>query len=61
MGEIAEQLQIRQSMASKHLSGLYKSGGIANRRFYKLRPEPFKALNIWLEQYREIWNKNPTA
>ncbi|MGW8423929.1 hypothetical protein ACWGJQ_00305 [Peribacillus simplex] len=27
------------------------------RRTYKLRSEPFKALNIWLERYREIWEE----
>lgn len=62
VGEIADRLQIRQPLASKHLSVLYKSGVVefyaeANRRIYKLRSEPFKALNIWLEQYREIWEE----
>ncbi|MBT2701219.1 winged helix-turn-helix transcriptional regulator [Bacillus sp. ISL-40] len=62
VGEIADRLQIRQPLASKHLSVLYKSGVVefyadANRRIYKLCSEPFKALNIWLEQYREIWEE----
>ncbi|MGE6718852.1 ArsR/SmtB family transcription factor [Peribacillus frigoritolerans] len=62
VGEIADRLQIRQPLASKHLSVLYKSGVVefyaeANRRIYKLRPDPFKALNIWLDQYREIWEE----
>ncbi|MFY0759691.1 metalloregulator ArsR/SmtB family transcription factor [Metabacillus dongyingensis] len=50
VGEIADRLQIRQPLASKHLS-------VLSRRIYKLRSEPFKALNIWLEQYREIWEE----
>ncbi|MFA1710299.1 transcriptional regulator [Peribacillus frigoritolerans] len=54
--------QILQLSASKHLSGLHKSGvlefmGKQFRRIYKLRPEPFKASNILLEQYREIWEE----
>ncbi|PLR65823.1 ArsR family transcriptional regulator [Bacillus sp. UMB0893] len=49
-------------LLAKHLSVLYKSGVVefyaeANRRIYKLRSEPFKSLNIWLEHYREIWEE----
>jgi len=25
------------------------------RRFYSLKPEPFRALDGWLDQYRELW------
>ncbi|CAI6086530.1 ArsR/SmtB family transcription factor [Cohnella sp. JJ-181] len=59
VGEIAERLGLRQPQASKHLKVLGESGIVeakadANRRIYKLRPEPFKALDAWLSSYRRI-------
>jgi DNA-binding transcriptional ArsR family regulator len=62
VGEIADRLQIRQPQASKHLRVLYEVGIVeffaeANRRIYKLRSEPFKELDSWLEQYRELWEE----
>lgn len=60
VGEIAEQLEVRQPQVSKHLRVLSDSGIVevqpsANRRIYKLRPEPFKELDEWIESYRSIW------
>lgn len=62
VGEIADRLQIRQPQASKHLRVLHEAGIVefyaeANRRIYKLRSEPFKELNFWLDQYRELWEE----
>lgn len=62
VGEIADHLHIRQPQASKHLRVLYEAGMVefdaeANRRIYKLRPEPFKALDLWLKEYRDIWEE----
>ncbi|WP_099156903.1 ArsR/SmtB family transcription factor [Virgibacillus ndiopensis] len=62
VGEIAEQLGIRQTQASKHLRVLSEAEivevtAIANRRIYKLRPERFKELNTWLESFRSIWDE----
>lgn len=62
VGEIASQLEIRQPQASKHLRVLHDAGIVeahvdANRRIYKLRPEPFINLNKWLESYRQIWDE----
>ncbi|WP_053375912.1 ArsR/SmtB family transcription factor [Paenibacillus sp. FJAT-27812] len=61
VGEIANRLQIRQPQASKHLKVLLDAGLVdvqadANRRNYKLRMEPFKALDEWLESYRSTWD-----
>lgn len=28
---------------------------MANRRIYKLRPEPFQELDKWLDSYRHVW------
>lgn len=62
VGEIADRLQIRQPQASKHLRVLSAAGIVevhpdANRRFYKLRPEPFIVLDAWLASYRHIWEE----
>ena len=62
VGEIAERLQLRQPQASKHLRVLLEAGLVeveaeANRRHYKLRIEPLKEMDEWLERYRRIWNE----
>ena len=59
MGEIADHLHIRQPQTSKHLRVLHEAGMVefdaeAIRRIYKLRSEPFKALDLWLKEYRDI-------
>jgi DNA-binding transcriptional ArsR family regulator len=62
VGEVADRLQLRQPQASKHLRVLLDAGilelqAVANRRIYKLRPEPFKELDDWLDSYRRVWNE----
>jgi DNA-binding transcriptional ArsR family regulator len=62
VGEIAENLQLRQPQASKHLrvlseAGLIEVQAVANRRICKLRPDPFKEIDIWLESYRHMWEE----
>jgi DNA-binding transcriptional ArsR family regulator len=62
VGEIAERLQLRQPQASKHLRVLSEAGIVeaevdANRRIYRLRPDPFRELDKWLESYRVIWEQ----
>ncbi|MFX3633171.1 MAG: ArsR/SmtB family transcription factor [Candidatus Pristimantibacillus sp.] len=62
VGEIAERLQLRQPQASKHLRVLSEAGiievqAVANRRICKLRPDPFKELDAWLESYRRMWEE----
>lgn len=59
VGEIADRLGLRQPQASKHLEVLRDSGilgvtAAANRRIYKLRPEPFQALDAWLDSFRHV-------
>ena len=60
VGEIADKLELNQPQTSKHLrvlseAGLVEVRPIANRRIYKLRPEPFQELDEWLDSYRRIW------
>lgn len=62
VGEIAERLQLRQPQASKHLRVLSEAGIVeaevnANRRIYRLRPDPFRELDEWLERYRILWEE----
>jgi len=62
VGEIADRLQLRQPQASKHLKVLLEAGLVevqpdANRRNYKLRLEPFQALDSWLDSYRRVWEQ----
>ena len=59
VGEIADRLGLRQPQTSKHLkvlseSGLVEAEAEANRRIYRLRPEPFRALDAWLRSFRPI-------
>lgn len=59
VGEIAEQLGLRQPQTSKHLKVLSDNGIVevqaeANRRIYKLRPEPFQALDSWIQSFRIV-------
>jgi DNA-binding transcriptional ArsR family regulator len=51
---------IHQSGVSRHLRILHDAGFVsmrpdAQRRFYSLRPEPFRELDKWLAQYRKLW------
>src|SRR5690606_4236734 len=60
VGEIADRLHLNQPQTSKHLRVLSEAGIVevqtrANRRIYKLRPEPFQELDKWLDSYRRIW------
>ncbi|MBD1382237.1 ArsR/SmtB family transcription factor [Metabacillus arenae] len=62
VGEIADQLRLRQPQVSKHLrilsdAELVEVQPIANRRIYKLRPQPFIELDGWLKSFRSIWDE----
>lgn len=59
VGEIAERVGLRQPQTSKHLKVLNDKGIVeveadANRRIYRLRPEPFHALDAWLHSFGHI-------
>jgi DNA-binding transcriptional ArsR family regulator len=62
VGEIAERLGLQQPQVSKHLKVLSESDIVevqpqANRRIYKLRPEPFQELEAWLQSFRRTWEE----
>ncbi len=56
VGEIVDRVEIRQSGVSRHLRILLEAGFVrvradGQRRFYSLRPEPFRALEGWMRRY----------
>jgi len=63
VGDMVDQLGLRQPQVSKHLRVLSEAGLVdvrvdAQRRIYALRPAPLQELEAWLERYRRIWESN---
>ena len=63
MGDLAEHLSLSQPAVSKHLrvlrdAGLVEARVDAQRRLYRIRPEPLADLDRWLAAYRSLWEKN---
>jgi DNA-binding transcriptional ArsR family regulator len=61
VGEIERQLRMPQPTVSKHLRVLRDAGFVestvdAQRRLYRLKPEPFQQLDAWLAQFRRFWS-----
>lgn len=62
VGEIADRLELNQPQTSKHLrvlsdAGLVEVQPVANKRIYKLRPQPFQEMDSWLDSYRRMWEE----
>ncbi|NBV42767.1 transcriptional regulator [bacterium] len=62
VGEIVHQLKLHQPQVSKHLrvltnAGLVEVQPMAQQRIYRLRVEPLKELDSWLDQYRAMWER----
>jgi DNA-binding transcriptional ArsR family regulator len=60
VGALVEQLGISQPLVSKHLrvlkdAGLVQVRGDAQRRLYRIRPEPLAEVDAWLAPYRALW------
>lgn len=63
VGDLVDQLGLRQPQVSKHLRVLSEAGIVgvrvdAQRRIYALRPEPLEELELWVEKYRRLWAEN---
>ena len=61
VGEIERQLRMPQPTVSKHLRVLREAGFVestvdAQRRLYRLKPEPFQELDAWLARFRRFWS-----
>ena len=66
VGEIERQLRMPQPTVSKHLRVLREAGFVestvdAQRRLYRLKPEPFQEVDAWLEQFRWFWSDHVDA
>ena len=66
VGEIERQLRMPQPTVSKHLRVLREAGFVeatvdAQRRLYRLKPEPFQEVDAWLEQFRRFWSAHVDA
>lgn len=61
VGDLVDELGLSQPLVSKHLrvlkdAGLVDARADAQRRVYRIRPEPLAELDDWLEPYRALWN-----
>src|SRR5438270_2527727 len=66
VGEIERQLRMSQPTVSKHLRVLRDAGFVestvdAQRRLYRLRPEPLQEIDDWLAPFRRFWSAHVDA
>jgi DNA-binding transcriptional ArsR family regulator len=66
VGDIERKLRLSQPSVSKHLRVLREAGFVesrieAQRRLYRLRPEPLIELDEWLAPFRRFWSKHVDA
>ena len=66
VGELQRQLRMSQPSISKHLRVLREAGFVesridAQRRVYRIRPEPFVELETWLAMFRRFWTAHVDA
>jgi len=66
VGEIERQLGMPQPTVSKHLRVLRDAGFVestvdAQRRLYRLNPEPLQEVDMWLAQFRRFWSAHLDA
>jgi len=66
VGEIERQLRMSQPAVSKHLRVLRDAGFVestvdAQRRLYRLKPEPLREMDAWLAQFRRFWSSHLDA
>jgi DNA-binding transcriptional ArsR family regulator len=60
VGDLVERLELTPPTVSKHLKVLRGAGLVevrqdAQRRWYRLRPEPLAEIDAWLAPYRRMW------
>ena len=61
VGDIEEQLNLSQPSVSKHLRVLRDAGFVesrvdAQRRLYRIKPEPLMEIDAWLAPFRRFWS-----
>jgi DNA-binding transcriptional ArsR family regulator len=60
VSDLEQQLRLPQPSVSKHLRILREAGFVqarvdAQRRLYRIRPEPFMQVDAWLAPFRRFW------
>lgn len=66
VGEIERRLGMPQPTVSKHLRVLREAGFVestvdAQRRLYRLKPEPLEEVDAWLAPFRRFWSAHVDA
>jgi DNA-binding transcriptional ArsR family regulator len=66
VGEIERRLRVPQPTVSKHLRVLRDAGFVestvdAQRRLYRLKPEPLQKVDVWLAPFRRLWSAHLDA
>ena len=66
VGELVDILVLSQPSVSKHLkvlrdAGLVEARTDAQRRIYRVRPEPLREVDEWLAPYRRQWAEHLNA
>ncbi|MGC1453175.1 MAG: metalloregulator ArsR/SmtB family transcription factor [Candidatus Sulfotelmatobacter sp.] len=62
-GQIAEAFPVSRPAISKHLRLLRRAHLVrehreGRHRVYQLNPEPLRAVDSWIEQYRSFWSSS---
>jgi DNA-binding transcriptional ArsR family regulator len=66
VGDIEQTLGLSQPSVSKHLRVLREAGFVesrvdAQRRLYRIRPEPLMEVDAWLAPFRRFWSAHVDA
>ena len=63
VGHLVDRLGLSQPAVSKHLRTLRDAGLVevradAQRRLYRVRPEPLAEIDEWLAPFRRMWSRS---
>jgi DNA-binding transcriptional ArsR family regulator len=66
VGDLESALNLSQPAVSKHLRVLREAGFVevtidAQRRIYRLRPEPLQEVDAWMAPFRRYWSARVDA
>jgi DNA-binding transcriptional ArsR family regulator len=66
VGDLESKLNLSQPSVSKHLRVLREAGFVeatidAQRRVYRIRPEPLQEMDAWLAPFRRYWSAHIDA
>jgi DNA-binding transcriptional ArsR family regulator len=66
VGDLESALNLSQPSVSKHLRVLRDSGFVeatidAQRRVYRIRPEPLQEVDAWMAPFRRYWSARVDA